>query len=228
MPKVAVLSGPETSSIAVGEIWHFFEQELKYPVTMLSVQGLRNLSITETNVLILPSGYYPKDIDQTLASWVEQGGKLILMEDAITAVAGKKPFGIKRKEFAKEESINNRTYGDKDKGDFSDAIPGAIFKVKLDQTHPLTLGLDRYYALVTDDKIYEPLSEGWNVGVLSAGSYLTGIAGKNVQKKMDNGLLYGVQPLGDGTVVYITTNVMFRQFWESGKQLFMNAVFLVN
>jgi hypothetical protein len=228
MPKVAVLSGPETSSIAVGEIWHFFEQELQYPVTMLSVQGLRNLNIAETNVLILPSGYYPKDIDQKLASWVELGGKLILMEDAITAVAGKKPFAIKLKEFAKEESITTRMYGDKDKGDFSDAIPGAIFKVKLDQTHPLTLGLDRYYALVTDDKIYEPLTEGWNVGVLSPGSYLTGIAGKNVQKKMDNGLLYGVQPLGDGTVVYIATNVMFRQFWESGKQLFMNAVFLVN
>lgn len=228
MPKVAVVSGAETSSIAVGEIWHFFEQEIKYPVTMLTVQGLRNLNIAETNVLILPSGYYPKDLDQKLATWVEQGGKLILMEDAISAVAGKKPFGIKRKEFAKEEGSNIRVYGDKDKGDFSDAIPGAIFKVKLDQTHPLTLGLDRYYALVTDDKIYEPLTEGWNVGVLSPGSYLTGIAGKNVQKKMDNGLLYGVQPLGDGTVVYIATNVMFRQFWESGKQLFTNAVFLVN
>jgi hypothetical protein len=227
-PKISVLSGTETSSIAVGEIWHFFEQELHYPVTMLSVQGLRNLSITETNVLILPSGNYPKDIDQKLASWVEQGGKLILMEDAISAVAGKKPFEIKKKEFPKEVNMNTRAYGDKDKGDFNDAIPGAIFKVKLDQTHPLALGLDRYYALVTDDTIYEPLSEGWNVGVLAPGAYLTGIAGKNVQKKMDNGLLYGVQHLGSGTVVYITTNVMFRQFWESGKQLFTNAVFLVN
>ncbi|MBG6234935.1 hypothetical protein IWX76_001503 [Pedobacter sp. CAN_A7] len=228
LPKISVLSGTETSSIAVGEIWHFFEQELHYPVTMLSVQGLRNLSITETNVLILPSGYYPKDIDLKLASWVEQGGKLILMEDAITAVAGKKPFEIKKKEFPKEESIYTRAYGDKDKSDFNDAIPGAIFKVNLDQTHPLALGLDRYYALVTDDKIYEPLAEGWNVGVLAPGAYLTGIAGKNVQKKMDNGLLYGVQHLGSGTVVYIATNVMFRQFWESGKQLFTNAVFLVN
>jgi hypothetical protein len=228
MPKVAMVSGAETASGAVGEIWHFFEQELKFPISLVSVQGLKNLSIMETNVLILPSGYYPKDIDQTLASWVEQGGKLILMDDAISAVAGKKPFEIKSKTFPKEEGANTRLYGDKDKSDFSNAIPGAIYKVKLDQTHPLTLGLDRYYALVTDDKIYEPLTEGWNVGQLTPGAYLTGIAGKNVQKKMDNGLLFGVQPMGNGSVVYLSTNVMFRLFWESGKQVFMNAVFLVN
>jgi hypothetical protein len=41
-------------------------------------------------------------------------------------------------------------------------------------------------------------------------------------------LLFGVQPMGNGSVVYLSTNVMFRLFWESGKQVFMNAVFLVN
>ena len=228
MPKVAVVTGAETASGSVGQIWHFFEQELQFPVSMVTVQGLKNLNISQTNVLILPNGYYPKDIDQKLAAWVEQGGKLILMEDAISAVAGKKPFEIKTKEYPKEEGINTRAYGDKDKSDFNNAIPGAIYKVKLDQTHPLTIGLDRYYALITDEKIYEPLSEGWNVGTLTAGAYRAGIAGKNVQKKLENGLLYGVQPLGNGTVIYITTDVMFRLFWESGKQLFVNAVFLVN
>jgi len=151
-----------------------------------------------------------------------------LMEDAINAFAGTKPYEIKAREFPKQEQPNTRSYAEKGRDDFDDAIPGAIYKVDIDQTHPLTLGLDRYYTLVTAEKIYEPLVEGWNVGMLKQGAYVTGIAGKNVQKKIETGLLYGVQPIGKGNVVYLGSNVLFRLFWESGKQMFTNAVFMVN
>jgi hypothetical protein len=227
-PKVAVVSGPETSSQSVGEIWNYFEQELHYPVSLINIQSLANLDLEEVNVLILPDGRYPKNLDEKLGNWVQSGGKLILMEDAINAFAGTKPFEIKRKEFPKTETANTRPYGDKGRDDFNDAIPGAIYKVSLDKTHPLALGLDQYYTLITNDKIYEPLVEGWNVGLLKTDAYVTGIAGKNVQKKMQTGLLYGVQPIGKGTVVYLATDVLFRMFWESGKQVFTNAVFMVN
>ena len=228
MPKVAVVSGAETSAQSVGEIWSFFEQELQYPVSMLSVQSLGNLDVAAINVLILPDGNYPKSLEDKLSDWVQNGGKLILMEDAINTFAGTKSFEIKRKEFPKQEKANVRVYGEKDKDDFNDAIPGAIYKVSLDKTHPLALGLGNYYTLIASDKIYEPLVEGWNVGMLKPGAYVTGIAGKNVQKKLESGLLYGVQPLGKGNVVYLATNVLFRLFWESGKQVFTNAVFMVN
>jgi hypothetical protein len=36
-----------------------------------------------------------------------------------------------------------------------------------------------------------------------------------------------VQDLGDGTVTYLTDNVMFRNFWENGKLMLCNAVFMV-
>jgi len=41
-------------------------------------------------------------------------------------------------------------------------------------------------------------------------------------------LLYGVQESGRGTIIYLATDVLFRSFWENGKQLFTNALFLVN
>ena len=65
-------------------------------------------------------------------------------------------------------------------------------------------------------------------GTLKPNSYLTGVAGDNVKKKLENGLLYGVQKSGRGSVVYLGTDVLFRAFWENGKQLFTNALFLVN
>lgn len=224
--KAAVVSGPETASGSVGEIWSFFEQDLKMPISMVNVQSLGNLQINDVNVLIVPSGRYPKNLDEQLRGWVEQGGKLILFEDAISAFEEKKAFNIKRKEAPKTTAAPaNKTYGGKDKDDFDNAIPGAIYNVRLDKSHPLTTGISRFYTLMDSDVIYEPLSEGWTVGTLESGSYVTGIAGKNVKKKLENGMLYGVQEVGKGTVVYIGTNLLFRLFWENGKQMFVNSVF---
>ena len=229
MPKVGIVSGPETASLAVGEVWAFFDQELKYPVSMIGVQNLGDLDLNKINVLVLPDGNYPKDLNEKLGDWVDNGGKLILMEGAVAAFADKKPFEIKKKEEAvKVDKKKQHSYKDREKDNFEDAIPGAIYKVNLDKSHPMSWGLDHYYTLMTEDKIYEPLTEGWNVGMLKPGGYVAGLAGKNVQRKLDNGLLFGVQPIGRGSVVYLGSDVLFRLFWESGKQLFVNSVFLVN
>ncbi len=230
-PKIAVVTGQGTSSLAVGAVWHFFEQELNYPVTMINAQNAASIDINKVNVLILPDGTYEDKLTEKLSSWINAGGKLILLDDAISSFIGKKGFDIKKKEYVKkdEKVANERIYGEKDKDDLKNSIPGAIYKVTLDQTHPLALGLGKYYyTLKTDDRIYEPLEKGWNVGVLKEKSYISGVAGDNVKKKLETGLLYGVQKSGKGSVVYLSTDVMFRAFWESGKQLFTNAVFLVN
>ncbi|TCC93668.1 zinc carboxypeptidase [Pedobacter frigiditerrae] len=230
-PKVAVVTGQEVSSQGVGEVWHFFEQELDYPITLISVQNAGFLDINKINTLILPDGTYTEKLAEQLSSWITAGGKLILMEDAISSLVGKRPFDIKKKEYPekKDKDINERRYAEKDKDDLQNSIPGAIYKVSIDQTHPLALGLGKfYYTLKTDEKIYEPLENGWNVGTLKANSYIAGVAGEKVKKKLATGLLYGVQESGRGNIIYLGTDVLFRSFWENGKQMFTNALFLVN
>jgi len=230
-PKIAVVTGQEVSSQGVGEIWYFFEQELNYPITMISTQSAAYLDINKINVLILPDGSYSDKLGEQLNGWISAGGKLILMEDAITSLVGKRPLDIKKKEYPKkdEKETNERKYAEKDKDDLQNSIPGAIYKVSLDQSHPLVLGLGKfYYTLKTDERIYEPLENGWNVGTLKANSYMAGVAGSKVKKKLETGLLYGVQQSGRGSIVYLATDVLFRSFWENGKQLFTNALFLVN
>ncbi|SHG79239.1 M14 metallopeptidase family protein [Pedobacter caeni] len=230
-PKVAVVAGPESSSQGVGEIWHFFEQELNYPVSLIGAKNMNNLDINKINVLILPDGSYGDEVAGNLEDWLKLGGKLILFEDAILNVNEAKPFEIKRKEFPKEDQMGSHAgaYANRKSGDLSEAIPGAIFKVHLDHSHPLSAGLGtHYYALKTDDKIYENLTKGWSVGVLKTDSYTAGVAGKKVLKKLSSGMVFGVQSIGKGAVVYLGSDVLFRSFWENGKQLFLNAVFLVD
>jgi len=231
VPKVAIVAGTGISTQGVGEVWHFFEQELNYPVTMIAPHNIDNLDINKINTLIMTDGNYGEDINEKLESWIENGGKVILFEDAISSAAGKKPFNIKLRESAKNESKVNdlRKYGERNLDDLSEAIPGAIFKVDLDRSHPITAGLGTYYyALKTDDKIYELLNKDWSVGVLKPNSYMAGVVGAGVLRKLNSGLLFGIQSVSKGTVIYLGSDVLFRSFWENGKQMFTNAVFLVN
>ncbi|SMC73859.1 M14 metallopeptidase family protein [Pedobacter nyackensis] len=231
VPKVAVVAGPDVSAQSMGEVWHFFEQELGYPVTTIGVDDINNLDINKVNTLILPDGSYGENLNEKIQDWIKIGGKLILIEDAILSVIGKKPFDIQKKEYFKDELAANSVlkYQDRKQANLSNAIPGAILKVELDRSHPISAGLGNYYyTLKTDDRLYEFLNRGWNTGILKSGSYVAGIAGEGALKKLGNGMLFGVQPEGKGVVVYFGASVLFRSFWENGKQMFANAVFLVN
>jgi hypothetical protein len=76
--------------------------------------------------------------------------------------------------------------------------------------------------------MYELMKEGgWNVGVLKKNSYVTGFAGVKAKERLKDGVVLGVQEIGRGTVVYFADDPIFRGFWENGKLLLSNAVFLV-
>ena len=70
-------------------------------------------------------------------------------------------------------------------------------------------------------------SSEWNVGVIKKDNHIAGFVGQSTKKSLIDGLIFGVQDVEKGTVVYLADNPLFRSFWESGKMLFSNAVFMV-
>ncbi|MEJ8758245.1 M14 metallopeptidase family protein [Pontibacter sp. H259] len=244
MPKVAVMTGEGVSPYAFGEVWHYFEQQINYPVTAINTAYFKSVPLHEFNVLILPSGNYTRVLDeQTLEqvkNWVKSGGRLIVMENAMTFLAGKKDFDLKRKEDDKKEADKEkakkeenpydllRSYGDRERETLAEEVQGSVFKVNLDNTHPLAFGYnDTYYALIRSANTFKYLEDGWNVGVLKKDNYTTGFVGQAARKKLQDALILGTQPMGDGQIIYMADNPLFRGFWHSGKLLFGNAVFVV-
>src|SRR5690606_40778023 len=74
-------------------------------------------------------------------------------------------------------------------------------------------------------------SRDWSSDVCSSdliteNSKMSGFVGHNLNKKLKNGMVFGTQNLGRGSVIYLTDNVLFRNFWESGKLIMANATFL--
>jgi len=229
-PKIAVVSGNEVSSLAFGEVWYYLEQNLGLTPNIINVKDINNLEISKINTLILPDGSYSNFIDEGLKSWINKGGKLILMEDAIESVLDKKGFDIKKKEAVvkKDEKPepSKLLFKNKDRDDYENTIPGAIYKINLDPSHPFSYGIgNSYYTLKTDRKIYEPLIKGWNVGQLNDKSLMAGVVGKKVREDLKTGLLIGIQDSGRGSIVYLANDPLFRNFWEGGKTLFGNILF---
>jgi len=239
-PHVAMLVGNGVSSLCAGEIWHFFEQQVGYPLTLVNQQDIKRIDWKTVNVLILPDGHYDCLEDKTtlsrLKEWVTGGGRLIALQDALAQLAeGNWGFRLKKGE---EEQDSTKTdvyaalkpYANRERERVKQFIPGAIYKVQLDNTHPLAFGYpDTYYTLKQDDHIYEFLEDnGWNVGVLKKDNYLSGFVGTDTRARLKDGLLFGVKEIGSGHLIMLADDPLFRSFWENGKLLFSNAVFLVN
>lgn len=236
--KVALLTGEGVDPNAAGEVWFFFDQELNYPITLINASDFARTDWREYDVLILPNGVYRLLNDKTAAeqlhNWVAQGGNLIALEGATAQLSKLDWINMKVKKADDSTDSKNvydalRKYENRERDAIPNITPGSIFRVELDNTHPLAFGYpDYYYTLKQDDTIYDFVKEGgWNVGVIKKENQVSGFVGSKLQKHLQDGLLFGVQEQGRGNVIFLTDDVLFRNFWQNGKLLFYNAVFLV-
>ena len=240
-PNVAMLTGKGVSSGGAGEVWHLFEQQLDYPITLINADEINGAALKNMDVLILPDGNYKffadKDAAAEIKNWVQQGGKIIAMESAAAQIA-KADWGIKlkkedddKKEDKKDDKniyADVRRFENRERESISDFIPGSIYKVTLDDSHPLAFGYTgTYFTLKQNGDLYEFLKEGWNVGTIKKDNQVAGFVGSRLKDKLKDGTVIGVQDLGKGSIVFFADDPIFRSFWENGKLLFANAVFLV-
>lgn len=236
-PRVALLSGEGTSSYMVGEIWHYFDRQIDYPVTLVNVEDLGSIALHEYDVLIMPDGYYNDELNgprmNEIKEWITGGGRLIAVEGANGLLAGKEGFSLKRKDADSDDEEENgeeeealERYGQSQRESISSMNSGSIFRLAMDNSHPLAFGYgDTYFTLKRNTDAYSFLDNGWNVGVVKENAHMSGFVGYKAKEKLENTLTFGVQNMGRGSVVYIVDNPLFRAFWYNGKLLFGNAVF---
>lgn len=234
--KVALLSGEGTSSLSFGEIWHFFETELQYPLTIIDSDYFSGINFSKYDVIILPNGYYGSVLNKStlekLTKWTRSGGTLIAIGNALNSFADKKGFSLTRKKSDddKDNEPNLTPYADQERKSVQNLITGAIFKSKVDNTHPLGFGYDNsYFSLKLGGSSYNYLKDGVNVAYFDETSKnISGYAGSKVVEKIPESLLFGEEQMGRGSIIYMVDNPLFRSFWDNGKLFLANAVFLLN
>lgn len=243
-PKVALVGGAGTSSLGYGELWHFFEKDLNYPLTNLELENMGRYDLDSYDVLIMPSlrggGLDKRGLDNVLA-WVGEGGKLIAIDGSVDLFANEEGFQLKTFDTDKEEKTAEEVadslrkaerlepYIDGERLRISGGTAGAIYQVDMDETHPLGYGtMGKYYTLKNNSSKYAYMDNGVNAGkIVSNDSYRTGYIGFKIKDSMGGSLAIGSERKGRGEIIYFVDNPIFRGFWESGKLVLSNAIFMV-
>ena len=237
--RIAVLKGSGTSSLSYGAIWHFFETQLKYPITSIDTDDFNAKALNSFDALVLPEGWYGRVLDEntldSLKDWIRSGGKVIAMGRAVGSFSGKDGFDLNINEDDEDDKDDENTgnlvpYDQRERESVKNFITGSIYKVKIDNSHPMAFGYgDTYFSLKQGSSSYKFLENGYNVGYIKDDAVsVSGFSGAEAKAGLKNSLVFGEARMGRGSVIYLVDDVMFRSFWENGKLFFVNSLFFVN
>lgn len=220
VPRVAVLAGPGTRALSVGEIWWHLEAEWGISPTLLEAESLPDLAAYD--VLILPDGIRSRAAADC-EEFAQQGGTVIALGDALDAVSRWESTSLKRMDRA--EPVADVAYGERRRHWASQSVEGAVFTVRVDPTHPIGyLEGEEAFVLKQGTAQWAPLERGQNVAVYASDVPTSGFVGYTATRGLAGQLAIGVERVGSGQVVYFADNPLFRGFWEEGKAYFDRAV----
>lgn len=239
--KVAVLTGKPFSSLSFGEIWHYFEQQLHYPVTVLEQSYFNYIDLYQYDIIILPetAGVIEKQTMDRIKNWVKNGGKLVTIGRTVNSLAKDKDFSITQKKDSAENDedaengkdnseMNIIPYSGNERNYIKEMITGAIFKAKVDKTHPLSYGFNNdYFTLKLNSDAYDYLEGGNAVYIDHENKPFNGFAGSDATDKQKRSVIVGSQKYGKGNIIIMVDNPLFRGFWENGKLFMANTLFFM-
>lgn len=238
-PKVALIAGDDVSSTGFGELRHFFEQELDYPVASINMEQAGKNTLQNYDVVFLASGNFSNSELNKYITWMREGGRLVAIGNTVSNISGladmesvtlklQDNMTTQEEDLAEEQERITRKYGEQERDAATEAVRGSIYRVNLDNTHPLAYGYDDHYFTLKNNTIgLEPFEQGWNVGYLEKGSHMSGFAGHKARDQFENSTVIGNIGMGSGELILFADNPIFRSFWHNGKMMIANSVFMV-
>ncbi|MBY6205029.1 M14 family zinc carboxypeptidase [Halomonas denitrificans] len=234
-PKVAMLTGPGINPYNAGTVWRWFDVHLEQPMTMLNVNRLP-ADLDRYSHLVLPDGNHEfrgEAFRTALVDYVRSGGTLVALRSSARWVEdlelewsfveeGDDP------EEDRDEPAERKRYSDHELDFARRLIGGSALTVEIDPTHPLAWGYD------TDDLVLfrqgaHVLRTSTNVyarpGVYGESPLVAGYLADPVAEDLAGTTALGADRLGDGLVIRMADDVLFRGYWAGAEKLFANALF---
>ena len=228
-PKVVMFVGDGVSSRDAGEIWHLFDLRFKMPVTMIDAgeTGLPDLS--EYNVMII-AGNPPLSGQQLeeLVNWNRKGGVIIAYKSGNLFLLANELVDIEYIPGPEFEGADDLKYADRYAQNSIHRIPGSIFQVEIDTTHPLFYGYHDDLIPVFksgSDAVKKSDNAFNNPAVYTDNPLLSGYSSDENNERIAGSAFCTVHPSGRGNIISIYDNTNFRAIWLGTSKIFMNAVF---
>lgn len=253
-PRVAIAYNAPVSANSVGWLRYLIEQRYGYPVTTIRADQLRGADLSRYNVLILPDTFagYSQQFGEgaSLREWVQRGGTLIGIGGATAWLADEKVNLLATKREKRERSVGTATGKERAEAkedaakpstdplekaieptdEFPSSTPGAILRVKVDQSHWLGFGYGETTTVMTDsNRIFSlvKLDRGTNVAVYLPEDkfFASGFMWDDARKQIPNKAYLMHARAGRGNVVGFAEDPNYRAFMDGLNVMFLNAVF---
>lgn len=240
--RVGLVSGEGVDATSFGFLWYLLDNQIGVDYDRLDLGQLRNLPLSDFDVLIFPSGGYDDRIGDKLKDsldvWIKDGGVLVAVGDAVTWLQDRELTSIKRWQPPKKDEKDEEEPKPEDpEGGESDVekqlaerpifTPGAVLATTMQPQHPLTLGLTG-----SPDVLYEGSTVLKATGdprqdVLLAkdeSPVVAGFAWPEAEQRLAGSLLVGTETRGRGSVVLFAQDPAYRLFWRATTPILLNAV----
>ncbi len=228
-PTVAMLVGTGVSPTPAGEVWHLLDQRFNMPVSQLETPVFNRADLNKYSTLVMVSGSYTDLNKEKLKAWVQNGGTLICLEEAVQWAAQNGLTNISFKKIPPViDSSMELPYASKDDREGSQLNYGGIFRADIDLTHPLFYGYQRpYIDLFKAGKTFPEKTKSpyANPALYGNTPLQSGYISKENFTAIKNSAAVIVSGTGSGRVISIADNPNFRAFWLGGTKLMMNAIF---
>lgn len=228
-PKVAMIVGSGVNALDAGEVWHLMDQRMNIPASHLEIPQFNRVDISKYNTIIMVSGNYNDMNKDKLRSWIQSGGELILLEEAINWAADNGISAVKMKKIKSPTDSSGRLpYVQREQIEGAQQMNGSIFGADVDLTHPLAYGYHtKTVSMFKPNRVYmeKPKSPFAAPFYYGSNPLQSGYISKENAAAIKNSASVIVNAIGGGRVINIADNINLRGFWLGGTKLLMNALF---
>ena len=230
-PEILMLVGDGISSGEAGEIWHLIDQRFHMPVTKVEISRFNGMELQRYNTIIMPGGSYnaiSETANNRLQEWIRNGGNIIAMRTANNWLVNQKIINLNFIRVTSDEIPDNIPYYLSREYRGARNIPGSIFELKIDISHPIAYGYKRDHLPVfkSGSMIVEKSKNPFaNPLYFSENPFLSGYVHKSFLDPIKGSSSVVISSPGRGNVITFVDNPNFRAFWYGTNKLFMNALF---
>ena len=250
LPKVLLITGPNTSAYSNGEVWHLLDTRVDMPVTMVDSHRLGRVDLSNYSHVIMTSPLRSPGAAKQMESFVKQGG-ILWAQGASTVAwaadnyladvtwrktaqqtqADELKAAAKKGASAQEQASKlpeRRSFASASDEYAFTLVRGAILAGNLDVSHPLGYGYDSEEIAVfrTTNRFMNPSNNAYSSPVVYTDSpLLSGYMSEENQELVANSAGLVVNELGAGAVVLSLDSPTFRAFWWGSQRLLVNGIF---
>ena len=239
--RIGLLSGEGVDVTSFGFLWSLFDRQIGLQHDRIDVSSLRQIDLSELDVLVLPSGDYEDRIGErtrtALDAWVRGGGALVAIGDAVKWLQAHKMTSVKSWEPEKSDDGRAGKENEDPEGGVSAVekelasrpifTPGAALATEMQPLHPLTIGLPSSPAVLFEGTmVLEPMGDPRKDVLLAVDEdpVEAGFAWPEAEERLAGSLLVGMETRGTGAVVLFAQDPAYRLFWRATTPILLNAV----